>query len=62
VHPLLKCDRLWQKAHEDEWIDGDASDDSDWMDIDDECKLSRVIPQEWSDSWWKIRVNQAGYK
>jgi hypothetical protein len=58
----LKRDGLWKKAHEDEWIDVDASDDGDWMYIDDECELSGVIPQDWSDSWWKTRVNQAGCK
>jgi hypothetical protein len=56
----LKREGLWQKAYEDEWVELIAWDDDDEMDIDEECGLDGVIPQEWSDTWWKTKVNQAG--
>jgi hypothetical protein len=56
----LKREGLWQKLYEDEWVQLIAWDDDDEMDIDDECGLDGVVPHEWSDIWWKTKVNQAG--
>jgi hypothetical protein len=56
----LKRQGLWQKeACEMEWSDDDAFED-DFIDGDDERELNGVVPQEWSDAWWKTRIGQRG--
>ena len=60
----LKREGLWQKMYDnDDWMNIGAMDD-DWVDIDDDesGELNGVIPQEWTDAWWKAKVLQAGRK
>ena len=53
----LKREGLWK---ENGGVNGDELDEDEdrWVDMEEETELNGVIPQEWSDGWWKAKIHE----